>query len=346
MRIGAHVRAGGQLVPALERAQAIGADVVQVFTQSPRAWKPTQYADEVLAGYRAAQATHPSVDATYCHATYLINLASTTAELLSRSRDTLAANLAVARRMGADGLVLHLGSHKGTGFSGVLAQMAEVLVEVVEAAPPPAGAGAGPGPGTCPVLLENAAGAGGTVGRTFEELAAVIERAGSRVGAQLGVCLDTQHLWASGVGFVTPEEADAVVREIDAAVGLERLGCLHLNDSKVERGANRDRHANVGEGTIGAAGLGCLIAHPALDGLAAILEVPGAGHGPRAEDVAAARAALATGRRCWARSASTPHVDKLHGRARPSHAGRSVPCPAAGPGRSGPSRRPRSQEAK
>ena len=341
MRIGAHVRAGGRLVPALERAEAIGADVVQVFTQSPRAWKPTQYPDEVLAGYRGAQAAHPSVGATFCHATYLINLASATAELLARSRDTLAVNLAVARRMGADGLVVHLGSHKGAGFAGALAQMADALVEVLEAAPPAAvvgDAGDGPGLGPCPVLLENTAGAGGTVGRTFEELAAVIERAGRRAGAQLGVCLDTQHLWASGVGFATPEEADAVVGAVDGAVGLERLGCLHLNDSKVERGTSRDRHANVGEGTIGAAALGCLIAHPALDGLAAILEVPGAGDGPRAEDVSAARAALAAGRRRWARAAP-----KLRVPARPPHAGRDVPRQAVGPNRAG---RLRSQEAR
>ncbi|MGH9088972.1 MAG: deoxyribonuclease IV [Acidimicrobiales bacterium] len=301
MRIGAHVRAGGKLVPALERADEIGAEVVQVFTQSPRAWKPTQYAPEVLAGYRAAQAAHPTVSATYCHATYLINLATTDHELLARSGDCLVANLVAARGMGADGLVLHLGSHKGSGFDGCVDQVVDALLAALATAADPLASSAADA-NACPVLIENAAGAGGTMGRSFEELAAVLERAGA--GPQLGICLDTQHLWASGVDFTSPERADAAIRALDDTVGLARLRCLHLNDSKVELGANRDRHANVGEGTIGAEGLGCLVAHPALDGLAAILEVPGAGDGPRTEEVAASRRALEAGRRRWKEAGS------------------------------------------
>jgi deoxyribonuclease-4 len=282
--IGAHVRAGGKLVPALERGDEIGAEVVQVFTQSPRAWKPTQYAPGVLEGYRAAQAQHPRVAATYCHATYLINLATADGELLERSRDCLVANLTVARGMGADGLVLHIGSHKGLGFEGCVPQVVDSLAEALELV------------GTdCPILLENAAGAGGTMGRSFEELAEVLDRAGA--GEALGVCLDTQHLWASGVPFASVAEADAALAAFDATIGLDRLRCLHLNDSKVPFGANRDRHANIGDGTIGARGLGALLGHPALQGLPAMLEVPGAGDGPRAEDVAAARKALAAGLR-------------------------------------------------
>jgi deoxyribonuclease IV len=279
--IGAHVRAGGKLVPALERADEIGADVIQVFTQSPRAWKPTQYAPGVLDGYRAAQ-EDSRVTATFCHATYLINLATSDSELLKRSRECLVANLTVARGMGASGLVLHIGSHRGLGLEGCLPQVVGALADALEEV----------GPG-CPILLENAAGAGGTVGRSFEELAAVLDRAGA--GEDLGLCLDTQHLWASGVGFATVEESDAALASLDDVIGLERLRCLHLNDSKVPFGANRDRHANIGEGTIGARGLGALLGHPALQGLPAMLEVPGAGEGPRAEDVTAARRALAAG---------------------------------------------------
>jgi len=282
MLIGAHVRAGGKLVPALERGDEIGADVVQVFTQSPRAWKPAQYAPEVLSGYRAAQVDHPGIAATFCHATYLINLATGDEELLAKSRACLISNLTVARDMGASGLVLHIGSHRGLGFEGSVPQVVAALSEALESV----------GPG-CPILLENAAGAGGTMGRSFDELARVLDAAGS--GDALGVCLDTQHLWASGVSFATVEEADAAVSSFDAIIGLTRLRCLHLNDSKVPLGANRDRHANIGEGTIGESGLGSLLGHPVLQGLPAILEVPGAGDGPRAEDVAVARRTLATG---------------------------------------------------
>jgi deoxyribonuclease-4 len=293
MSIGAHVRAGGKLVPALQRGAEIGAEVVQIFTQSPRAWKPTQYADEILHQYRAAQDDNAVVTQTFCHATYLINLATDQAELLERSQACLAANLAVATGMGASGLVLHVGSHKGSGFDECVPQ---IVVSLLGALDTQAGGG-------CPILLENAAGAGGTVGRSFEELAAILDAAGAAAGAatggspagDLGICLDTQHLWASGISFASEEEADAVVARFDAVIGLERLRCLHLNDSKVGFGENRDRHENVGEGTIGAAALGALLSHPALVELPAILEVPGDGDGARASDIAAARAALELG---------------------------------------------------
>ncbi len=288
MSIGAHVRAGGKLVPALERGEQIGAEVVQIFTQSPRAWKPTQYADEVLYEYRVAQEDSPVIAQTFCHATYLINLASDQPELLQRSVDCLAANLAVSTGMGSSGLVLHVGSHKGSGFADCLPQIVDALGGVLDRFD-------GRSPDACPILLENAAGTGGTVGRSFEELAAILDAAGPALAPRLGVCIDTQHLWASGIGYASVEEADAVVAAFDAIIGLDRLRCLHLNDSKVELGANRDRHANVGEGTIGALALGLLLSHPALVDLPAILEVPGDGDGARASDIAAARAALLLG---------------------------------------------------
>ena len=285
MPIGAHVRAGGDLVPALQRGAEIGADVVQIFTQSPRAWKPMQYSDEVLQGYREAQARDIRVTQTFCHATYLINIAAPDPEVLERSRACLQANFAVATSMGARGLVLHVGSHRGRGFDACLPQVVNALLQTLATQPA----------GDCPIVLENAAGTGDTVGRTFDELATILEAAGPDGDDRLRVCLDTQHLWASGVDYASVDKTDEVVARFDTVVGLDRLRCLHLNDSKVELGANRDRHENVGEGSIGAEGLGVFISHPALVVLPAILEVPGDGHGARAEDVAAARSALALG---------------------------------------------------
>jgi deoxyribonuclease IV len=279
MRIGAHVRAGKGLVPALEKGADIGAEVVQIFTQSPRMWKPSQYGPEVLAAYREAQAEHPSVTSTFCHATYLINLASPDDELLAKSRICLNANLATADGIGADGLVLHIGSHRGSGFDASLPGIVAALMEALDTVEPDAD--------SCPILLENAAGAGDTVGRSFEELAEVIEAAGN--DERLGVCLDTQHLWASGVPFGTTEESDELVALISDTVGLDRLRCMHLNDSKVEFGANRDRHENIGDGTIGEKALAALLGHPDLQGLPAVLEVPGEGDGPRVEDIKRAR---------------------------------------------------------
>jgi deoxyribonuclease-4 len=291
MPIGAHVRAGGGLVPALERGANIGAEVVQIFTQSPRTWKPAQYAPEVLDAYRAAASTHPSVTATYCHATYLINLATPDPELAAKSAACLEANLVTAQGIGAEGLVLHIGSHRGSGFDQAVPQVAAALLGALDAVGSHHGDHRGH---VCPILLENAAGAGDTVGRSFEELAQVIAAAGG--DDRLGICVDTQHLWASGVPFGTVEEADGVIAAIGATVGLSRLRCLHLNDSKVPFGANRDRHENLGEGTIGIDGLAALLGHDALAGVAAILEVPGDGDGPRREDVLAARGVVERGR--------------------------------------------------
>jgi deoxyribonuclease IV len=295
VRIGAHVKAGKGLVSALEHGAAIGAEVVQIHTQSPRMWRGSRHSPEQLWAYRDAQFHHPPVAATFCHATYLINLATPDAELTRKSRASLAANLATAQAIGSDGLVLHLGSHRGSGFEAARPKVAEALIEALDVVD--ASRAVEDSEPSCPILLENTAGAGDTIGRSFDELAQVIEAAGA--DERLGVCLDTQHLWASGVSFVTMEESEALVRVVDSTVGLSRLRCLHLNDSKVDFGANRDRHQNIGEGTIGADGLATLLGHPSLQGLPAILEVPGDGSGPRAEDIETARKVWEAGLALW-----------------------------------------------
>lgn len=283
---------------ALERGGELGADAVQVFTQSPRMWRPTRYTEQALADYRAAAATHPCVRATFAHATYLINLATADDVLLARSVECLTNNLSVARGLGASGLVLHVGSHHGAGTAGVLTQVATALRRALDEATPPRG-----GAPDCPILIENAAGSGGTVGRTFEEVEQILDAAdGDR---RLGLCIDTQHLWASGVDYSSVEAADAVVDEVRRRIGLERLGCLHLNDSKVPLGSNRDRHENLGAGSIGEDGLAALLGHAALEGKAALLEVPGEGKGPRASDVADARRVLSLGLRMRGRSSGS-----------------------------------------
>ena len=288
MNIGAHVRGGGKLVPSLQAGVDIGATSIQVFTQSPRMWKPSQYAPEVLAGFREAQSNHPSVTHTFCHATYLINLASADRELYEKSVVCLTHNLSVARGMGSSGLVLHVGSHLGAGFDDVVRQIADAFARALADADDGAD-----GVADCPILIENAAGAGGTVGRSLEEIQFLIDACNG--DDRLGLCIDTQHLWASGIDFSTLAGAEALIRSVSDTVGLDRLRCLHLNDSKIELGGNRDRHANIGEGTIGTAGLASLVGHPAIRDLPLLLEVPGSGDGPRAEDVSAARHVVTAG---------------------------------------------------
>jgi deoxyribonuclease-4 len=289
MLIGAHVSAGPGLTAALGKGASIGADAVQFFTQSPRTWRPQRYPDEILASYREAQRAHPSVRETYCHASYLINLATSDLDLLERSAACLVENARVATAAGASGLILHVGSHKGAGLSARLDQVTAVLEQVLSG-------------GGCPLLLENTAGGGGSVGRDFEELSLMIEQVGA--GPELlGICLDTQHLWASGVSYATLDDAQAVISDLGSRIGLERLRCIHLNDSKAPMGSKRDRHENLGEGLIGMRALGLLVGHPSLQQTTAILEVPGQGQGPRAEDVLAARSLHRDGALRWAQLA-------------------------------------------
>ncbi len=288
MNIGAHVRGGGKLIPSLELGVEMGATSIQIFTQSPRMWKPSQYSPEVLAAYREAQAANPTITDTFCHATYLINLASADLELYEKSVACLIHNLSVARGMGSSGLILHVGSHLGAGFDDVVRQIADAFERALaEADPAPEGVP------DCPILIENAAGSGGTVGRSFEEIRFLIDACNG--DDRLGLCIDTQHLWASGFDFSTVAGTERLIEEIELTVGMRRLRAFHLNDSKIELGGNRDRHANIGEGTIGTKGLAPLVGHPRIRELPLILEVPGTGDGPRAEDVAVAKQVVAAG---------------------------------------------------
>jgi deoxyribonuclease IV len=288
MNIGAHVRGGGKLIPSLEEGVEIGATSIQIFVQSPRMWKPSQYAPEVLEAYREAQANHPSVRNTFCHATYLINLATPDKDLYEKSVECLISNLSTARGMASSGVVLHVGSHKGTGMEAALPQMAEAFkraLDTADAAPE--------GVTDCPILIENAAGSGGTVGRSLDEIKAIIDACGG--DERIGLCIDTQHLWASGYDYSSTHATNKLVHEIDMGIGLDRLRCFHLNDSKTELGGNRDRHANIGEGTIGTMGLAALVGHHDFRDLPLLLEVPGTGEGPRWEDVIAARKVVVEG---------------------------------------------------
>jgi len=288
MNVGAHVRGGGKLIPSLEYGDEIGASSIQVFTQSPRMWKPSQYAPEVLTAYREAEAQHPTITDTFCHATYLINLATGDADLYEKSVECLTHNLSVARGMGSSGLVLHVGSHKGAGFDSVVRQIADAFERsLAEADPAPDGIP------SCPILIENAAGSDGPVGRTFEEIGLLIDACNG--DDRLGLCIDTQHLWASGFDYSSIEGTERLINEVERTVGMQRLRCFHFNDSKIELGGNRDRHANIGEGTIGEKGLAPLVGHPRIRDLPLLLEVPGDGDGPRAIDVAVGKRVVEAG---------------------------------------------------
>jgi deoxyribonuclease IV len=266
---GAHVSSSGGIHEAVGRAVALGCRSVQVFPQSPRVWKPAVHPEENLARFRELAVAAGDMVAV-CHAPYLINLAGTDELTVERSEAVLAQGLRTGRGLGALAVIVHLGSHLGGGFDAGLERAVPVLERVLELA----------GDGTW-LLLENTAGAGGTMGRTISELAAIIDSCGAH--PWLGVCLDSAHLFASGVDVGDVAAVEAMLDELDDTIGLDRLKALHINDSQTALGSNRDRHANVGEGMIGER-MAAFLGRPRLQDLPALLETPGhAGKGTDAQ---------------------------------------------------------------
>jgi deoxyribonuclease-4 len=275
MLIGAHVSPAGGPVKALERGAEKGCEAIQIFNQNPRAWKPTVYSDAALEAYHAALPDSP-VDALLIHAVYLLNAASEDPEIRSKTLTSLVASLQAGAALGAVAVVLHPGSAK-TGEVGPAIERAGAVIR--EALAESDG---------CALHLENTAGAGGTLGRSFEELAALIEAAGG--DERIGICLDSCHMYASGFDIRTAEGLAHVLDDCVARVGLERIGSLHLNDSQGGLGSNRDRHADVGKGELGPDGCAVFLSEPRFENLPLVLETPGPDKkGPEPEQIAYTR---------------------------------------------------------
>jgi deoxyribonuclease-4 len=266
---GAHC--GGGIKKAIDRAVEIDADAVQLFVQSPRAWRFPDHDPADLAAFRERRA-ETGLGAVLVHSLYLVNLASPNDDFYSKSVETMERTMEASSAIEADGVVLHVGSHQGAGLEAGMERVAPALERVLERSTD-----------TTWLLMENTAGAGGTIGRSIDELEAIFERLDRH--PRLGICLDSCHLYASGCDVTDRDELDRLLAEIDSTFGLDRIRALHVNDSKTPLGSNRDRHDNVLEGVMGER-LGVFLSHPAFQGLPAVLEVPGAdGHGPGADDI-------------------------------------------------------------
>jgi deoxyribonuclease IV len=266
---GAHCSGG--IKGALDRAIEIGADAVQLFAQSPRMWRFPAHAEEDLARFRERRA-EAGIGSVLVHALYLCNLATPDEVVFGKSLETMRATVDAACAIEADGVVFHVGSHLGTGFEAGLERCVPALREVLEHCSD-----------TTWLLVEDSAGAGGTIGRSVEELAAIVDALDRH--ERLGICLDSCHLYVSGVDVGEPKEVAAVLKQVDERIGLDRLRALHVNDAAAPLGSNRDRHANVLEGELGER-LGAFLAHKAVQRLPALMETPGpAGHGPDAAEV-------------------------------------------------------------
>jgi deoxyribonuclease IV len=269
--LGAHVSVSGGIHTAIDRAEKMKADSVQVFTQSPRRWAPTNHDPENFERFKERRA-EAGIEAALCHALYLINLASPDDELYEKSVAALENTVDVACAIEAEGVVFHIGSHLGAGVDAGIARVTEAMRKALDRCDD-----------TTWLLMEDTAGTGATIGRSIEELAVIYDRLDAH--PRLGLCLDSCHLYASGYDVTDRSALDALLDEVDESIGLDRLRALHVNDSAVELGSNRDRHANIGKGVLGE-GLGVFLGHPRLQGLPAVLEVPGKdGHGPDANEV-------------------------------------------------------------
>ena len=268
MLFGAHCSGG--VKKALDNAVGMGAEAVQLFAQSPRTWRFPEHDPADLEAFRSKReaAGLPAL----VHALYLVNLAAPDDAIYSKSVDTMRSTVDAACAIEADAVIFHIGSHLGAGFETGLARVVPALEQVLD---------------RCNertwVLMENSAGAGGTMGRSIDELVAIFEALGRH--ERLGICLDSCHLFVSGVDITDAPAWNALLEDLDARIGLDRLRALHANDAKAPLGSNRDRHDNIGEGLIGE-GLGVFLAHPRLQGLPVVLEVPGAdGKGPNADEI-------------------------------------------------------------
>ena len=271
MLIGAHVSTAGGLVEAHGRGVERGCAAIQVFNQSPRQWRPTRWKPDDVAEFLELMKDGP-IESVTIHAVYLINPATKDRDMRHKSAASLIHALRMGDEIGADGVVLHPGSTVGEPQQEALTRVGEMVKHALAESE------------GCRLLLENTAGAGNTIGRTFEELRELIDLAGS--DKRIGVCLDSCHMWASGFDIATAKKLTGVVDEFKKVVGIRRLKCLHVNDSQVPLGANRDRHAIPGEGEIGPKGCAAFLSEPRFEKLPALFEGPGtSGHAPDKVDV-------------------------------------------------------------
>ncbi len=287
MLIGAHVSQAGGLAKAIERGVDRGCEAIQIFNQSPRMWRPTAYDEDDFAAFRDALDSSP-VGAVLIHAVYLLNCASEDKEIRQKSLASLVQSLRVGAGIGAVGVVLHPGSAKQGDVAKAVTRAGRVIKEALARTD------------GCDLHLEDTAGAGGTLGRSFEELAALLEASGG--DRRLGICLDSCHLFASGYDIRTAPGLGETIAECDRIAGRDRLRALHVNDSMTALGSNRDRHAILAEGELGASGCATFLSEPRFERLPCVLET-GRDHGGAAvEDVALAFKLRKRGKASRARS--------------------------------------------
>jgi deoxyribonuclease-4 len=260
MLIGAHVSTAGGASKAIARAEEIGAECMQVFASSPRAWKVPQLAETEVEKFRA-ESKRVGMGPTVVHGKYLCAIGSPDPELVEKSIVSLTAELHSADELGALGVIFHPASHRGQGFEAALPQFTDAMKRVLDGVP-----------GETLLMLETSAGSGDHIGSKFTELEQIIRSVDS---PRVAVCLDTQHVWAAGYNIADPAGLEQTVDEFESVLGLGVLRAVHANDSKRELGSAVDRHDNIGDGFIGLDGFRNIMSNKAFADVPFYIEVPG-----------------------------------------------------------------------
>ncbi len=260
MLIGAHVSTAGGASKAIARAEEIGAECMQIFASSPRAWKVPPIPDAEAEKFKS-ESRRAGMGPTVVHGKYLCAIGSPDPELVAKSIESLSAELRAADQLGALGVIFHPASHRGQGFEAALPQFTDAVKRILDDVP-----------GETLLMLETSAGSGDHIGSKFSELAQIIRSVDNQ---RVAVCLDTQHVWAAGYNIADPQGLEKTLKEFDAELGLDLLRSVHANDSMRDLGSAVDRHDNIGEGQIGKDGFKNIMGHKAFADVPFYLEVPG-----------------------------------------------------------------------
>jgi deoxyribonuclease-4 len=274
MLIGAHVSTAGGLVKAHARGVELDCDAIQIFNQSPRMWKPTSWKEPDIEEFRELMDGGP-IKSVVIHAVYLINLATKDRDMRKKSLTSLSHALRMGDAIGADGVVVHPGSTLKEPLPASLKRVGQAIKQVLGESD------------SCRLLVENTAGAGGTIGRSLDELYEIVDLGGG--SKRIGVCLDCCHMLASGFDIRSDAGLSQVMDDFESHLGLDRLHCVHVNDSAVPLGSNRDRHEYLPDGELGEAGLSAFLSEPRFEKLPALLEKIGDDPDKDREQVATAR---------------------------------------------------------
>ncbi|MFC6961134.1 deoxyribonuclease IV [Halocatena marina] len=256
LRVGAHVSVAGGVENAIGNQLDVGGNCGQIFTHSPQVWQEPNIDNGQAEAFR--EGTAANLDGPWViHSSYLVNLCTPKDDLRAKSIESMQSEVDAAHALDIGYVNVHLGAHTGAGVEQGLDNAASALDEIDI-------------PSDVTVLVESDAGSGTKLGGEFEHLATVLEDSAH----DLGVCLDTAHMFAAGYDLSTEDAVHETIEEFDAVVGVDTLQCIHLNDSKHECGTNKDEHAHIGKGYIGDEGMDAIINHPALEDVPLILETP------------------------------------------------------------------------